>query len=232
MIIPATHTEIEQLFLSAELSGCRSLCITGCQSGDGVTSIATALTERFLLAGKKTLLVDMNTQHPAFEAALDLSVESNGAPAQLIEHHQTHQLFTGLTIPKAHSTLLNYKDPQLIKHYTQQWLTEFDRVIFDTSPILHLNRNSIPAQVIASICDQTILVVMSGKTTSGQLEKAVHMLNGQQASLLGTVLNLKQHASLGQELSRQVERFKIIPAQWRRRWIDWLSTHPFLSQSA
>ncbi|POF55222.1 chromosome partitioning protein ParA, partial [Vibrio vulnificus] len=66
MMIPATHAEIEQLYLKAELEQIRSICLTGCSSGDGVTSIATALAERFILAGHHTLYVDLNLFKPAF----------------------------------------------------------------------------------------------------------------------------------------------------------------------
>ena len=35
MTIPATHAEIEQLYLQCELNGYRSVCISACQSEDG-----------------------------------------------------------------------------------------------------------------------------------------------------------------------------------------------------
>lgn len=232
MIIPATHTEVEQLFLAAEFASSRSICITACQSGDGVTSTATALTERYLLAGYKTLLVDMNTLHPAFETTLEISSRSDQAQTQLIQHNQTHQLFTGFVIPTTQAHILGCKDPRQMKQLTQDWLSEFDRIVFDTSPLLHLNRQSIPAQVIASACDQTVLVVMSSKNTTGQLEKAVQLLNSQQITLLGSVVNLQHHATLGQELARQLERCRFIPSTWRRQWAGRLISSPFLSQPA
>lgn len=231
MIIPATHTEIEQIYLAAEMSECRSLCITACQSGDGVTSVVAALAERYLLAGHRTLVVDLNTFHPAFEC-IDIAPSDDDNLGLLVEHASTHQMFTGLTVPNNQSALLAYKDPAQLKSAVTQWLTQYDRVICDTSPLLHINRGNIPAQVVASACDQTALVVMGGKTSSGQLEKAMQLIHNPSISLLGSVLNLKQQATLAQEMVRELNRLKFIPKSWRDKWASKILTNEFLAQSA
>lgn len=231
MIIPATHTEIEQIYLAAEMSECRSMCITACQSGDGVTSVVAALAERYLLAGHRTLVVDLNTFHPAFEC-IDISPNGDDNVGLLVEHASTHQMFTGLTVPNNQSALLAYKDPAHLKSAVTQWLTQYDRVICDTSPLLHVNRGNIPAQVVASACDQTALVIMGGKTSSGQLEKAMQFIDNPSISLLGSVLNLKEQATLAQEIVREMNRLKFIPKSWREKWAGKILTNEFLAQSA
>ena len=231
MIIPATHTEIEQIYLAAEMSECRSLCITACQSGDGVTSVVAALAERYLLAGHRTLVVDLNTFHPAFEC-IDIAPSDDDNVGLLVEHASTHQMFTGLTVPNNQSALLAYKDPAQLQNAVTQWLTQYDRVICDTSPLLHINRGNIPAQVVASACDQTALVIMGGKTSSGQLEKAMQLINNPSISLLGSVLNLKQQATLAQEMVRELNRLTFIPKSWRDKWASKILTNEFLAQSA
>ncbi|MDC5806772.1 chromosome partitioning protein ParA [Vibrio europaeus] len=231
MIIPATHTEIEQIYLAAEMSESRSLCITACQSGDGVTSVVAALAERYLLAGHRTLIVDLNTFHPAFEC-IDIAPSDDDNVGLLVEHASTHQMFTGLTVPKNQSALLAYKDPAQLQNAVTQWLTQYDRVICDTSPLLHINRGNIPAQVVASACDQTALVIMGGKTSSGQLEKAMQLINNPSISLLGSVLNLKQQATLAQEMVRELNRLRFIPRSWRDKWASKILTNEFLAQSA
>ncbi|RTZ16809.1 chromosome partitioning protein ParA [Vibrio aquaticus] len=233
MIIPATHTEVEQIYLAAEMQGCRSVCVTSCQPGDGVTSIVTALAERYLFSGYKTLLVDLNTFHPAFEGVEVMPIEqSDEHVGTLISHSHTHQLFTGLTIPNTQAAILPFKDPTHLSSAVNHWLKEYDRVIFDTTPILHINRGSIPAQVVASACDQTIMVIMGGSTSTSQLEKAMNLLDNKSISLLGSILNLKQQASLGQELVRELNRFKFIPQSWRKRLGDRILANDFLAQTA
>ncbi|ENM5771840.1 AAA family ATPase [Vibrio mimicus] len=215
-MIPATHAEIEQIYLAAELANCRSLCITSCQSGEGVTSIASALTERYLLAGHDALLVDLNMFKPAFK-----EVEMLNAPdgRQWVENRETHQLFTGLSVPRERSLQLSYKDPNTLSRAVQQWLSQYERIIIDTSPILNLNKNNIPAQSVASACDKTVLVVMSGTTTTQQVQKAIELLGSDQISLLGTILNARDQPPLRLELIREINRLSFIPKRWRERWI-------------
>ncbi|CAM2871713.1 CpsD/CapB family tyrosine-protein kinase [Vibrio neptunius] len=230
MIIPATLTEVEQIYLAAELAEARSVCLTGCNSGDGVTSIASALAERYLLGGHKTLLVDLNLFHPAFEPALDVTAQGDDIGV-LLEHKSSHQLFTGLPVPEQTSTLLAYKDPSVLSGSVDKWLQHYDRVICDTSPLLHVNRGNIPAQVVASACDQTVLVVMGGKTSTGQIQKSQQLLQSPKISLLGSILNLKNQATLGQEMAREVRRLRFIPQSWREKWAQKLVTNEFLAHS-
>jgi Mrp family chromosome partitioning ATPase len=232
-MIPATHDEIEQIYLAAELSGSRSVCVTACHSREGVTAIASALTERYLLAGHKTLYVDLNLFHPAFQNIdmLPSDAESELVTGSLIEHRETQQLFTGVSVPAARSQQMAYKDPNKLKTAVTNWLSEFDRVIVDTSPLLNVNKNNIPAQSVASACDKTILIVLGGSTTSAQLNKAMAKLNQPGIELLGTVLNAKEQPTLKQELIREIQRLRWLPESWRAKAIktvcriDLLSTY-------
>ena len=228
-MIPATHCEIEQIYLAAEMSGGRSFCITACQSGDGVTSIVTALAERYLLAGHKTLIIDFNTFKPAFKD-IDMPVQSE--LNMLIKHSITHQLFTGLTVPNHPAAQLAYKDPSQLNRAIEQWLADYDRIICDTSPLLQINKGNIPAQVVANACDHTALVVMAGKTSTSQVNKAMQLLQNPRIALLGSVLNLKNQASLAQEMVRELNRLQFLPQGWRDKWAQNILHNPLLTQIA
>ncbi|MBD1564391.1 chromosome partitioning protein ParA [Vibrio sp. S12_S33] len=231
MCIPATHAEIEQIYMAAELADCHSLCITACQTGEGVTSVASALAERYLLAGHQTLLVDLNLFNPAFRN-LELTINSNQQQEYWIENKETHQLFTGLAIPNERATQLAYKDPNTMAKAVAGWMSKFDRVIVDTSPLLQVNKGNIPAQSVASACDKTILVVMGGATTSGQISTAMNLLQSEKIDFLGSVLNIKNQPPLSQELVRELDRIPFIPQSWRERINHWLLKNNFLSVSA
>ncbi|WP_245688532.1 hypothetical protein [Vibrio sonorensis] len=73
----------------------------------------------------------------------------------------------------------------------ETWLNTFDRIVFDTSPVLHINRSNIPVTVIANVCDQTLLVVMAGKTSQQQVKKGIALLQGNGQSKIATVLNTR-----------------------------------------
>ncbi|MEZ8104232.1 chromosome partitioning protein ParA [Vibrio cortegadensis] len=226
MTISATHAEIEQLYLSAELEKCRSICITACHSGDGVTSVAAALTERYLLAGHKTLLVDLNLFNPAF---LDLELSSTQDGEHWLEYSETHQLFVGLPAPKETSTQLAYKDPITLQRKVAQWLNEYERIVIDTSPLLQVNKGNIPAQSVASACDCTLLVMLTGVTSAHHLTNAKSLLSASSINLFGCVMNMQQHPSLAQEIVRQLNKFKLIPKSLRAKLESVIYNNDFLN---
>lgn len=216
MTIPATHAEIEQLYLQCELNGYRSVCISACQSEDGVTSVAASLAERFILSGQRTLYVDFNLHKPAFEALYKLDDEIG----QLIGHTSSHQAFVGVTAPEQATKQLNFRDPKYLSSDIKDWLSRYDKIVFDTSPLLSLNKNNVPAHMVASTCDATILVTCFGQTTTRQLEQAKSLLDSSGAHLIGSVLNMKHSPSLKEEIQRQIEKLRFIPIRWRQNWIE------------
>lgn len=229
MTIPATHCEIEQIYLAAELANCRSLCVTSCQSGDGVTSIATALAERCLLAGHKTLLIDLNLFKPTLNPLPTINTEHE---IGLVEYKQSQRLFTGISVPQDPTTQLAYKDPATMSRAVVKWATKFDRIIIDTSPLLNRNRNNISAQSVANACDKVLLVVKGGATTNTQVTQALQLLQSDNIALLGSILNLQDQPTLSQELVRQLKRTRFLPQRLMNHLENKLLSNRFLSQSA
>ena len=226
MTISATHAEVEQLYLASELKGQRSICVTACHSGDGVTSVATALAERFLLAGHSTLYVDLNLFNPGFK---DLHLLDNEQPGQLIEHIESKRMFIGVAAPTVSSTQLAYKDPATLQKAVSKWLEKYDRIIIDTSPLLNVNKGNIPAQSVASACDCTLIVVAFGETSTHHLEQAKKLLDANSISLMGCIMNMKHTPSFAQELVRQLNRMQFIPAKLRERFASKLYQNEFLN---
>ncbi|MCG9631080.1 chromosome partitioning protein ParA [Vibrio sp. Isolate30] len=226
MTISATQAEVEKLYLTAELNGYRSTCITACQSGDGVTSIASAFAERCMLAGHSTLYVDLNLFNPAFHDLDLVNLEQQG---QLIEHKESKRLFVGVPAPREASTQLAFKDPTTLKSTVAKWLTQYDRVVIDTSPLLQVNKGNIPAQSVANACDSTLLVLAYGETTTSQLAQAKQLLATDGILLSGAIMNMKHAPSFTQELGRQLNRMKFIPQKWRTNLCNKLSQNEFLN---
>ncbi|MHA2812008.1 AAA family ATPase [Vibrio campbellii] len=216
MTIPATHAEIEQIYLQSELKGYKSICVVACQSEDGVTSVASALAERLILAGHKTLYVDLNLFKPAYSEvhAFDENSEEVG---QLIARKENHQTLVGLTVPALASTQLAYRDPTMLRNAVETWLEQYDRVVIDTSPLLSMNRSNIPAQVVAGVCNACVLVACYGSTTTSQIDQAKALLETSNANLLGAVLNMKHNADLKDELVRQIKKLRFLPEKLKAK---------------
>lgn len=227
-MIPATHNEIEQIYLAAEQQQSRSICVTACHSGDGVTSVATALAERYLLAGQSTLLVDLNLFRSNFQSSL-LPGQPSDNPISWLEQLDSRRVFTGIVKPTLQSDIVNYRNPLYLEKKIETWLLEFDRVIVDTSPLLQVNRGNISAQCVAQACQHTLLVVLGARTRENQLSMAMDLLNRSESTLIGCVINSKYQPTLAQEMVRELNRFKWIPKRWRDNWITKLLNHELLT---
>ena len=230
MRIPSCHMEIEQVFLQLEKHECHSLCITSTNPGEGVSSLAQALTERYLLAGYRTLLVDLNLQNPSLTAlSLDLDNHQTEDTHYLnyIEHNS--QVVPGIPVPDNKAKIVELRQPKKLNIQIKKWLEEFDKIIIDSSALSQLNANNIPAQSIAGCCDGTIMVVLSGQTLQTELKEALNTLENHHANLIGHVFNDKYQPRLKNEICREIERLHFLPKIITNKLISLVQHNRFLS---
>ena len=229
MKIPACSMEIEHVFLQLEQQECRSLCITSTNSGEGVTSLAQALTERHLLAGYRTLLVDLNLQNPSLTVLSFMSESDTTTPHYLALTLQDNVVLSGFPAPTEKANIMELRQPKYLKNQILQWLTEFDKVIIDASALSQLSVDNIPAQTIAGACDGTIMVILSGQTLQTELTIAIESLKKNQANLIGHVFNDKYQPGLKNEICREIERFRFLPKRLSTKLISIVQNNRFLS---
>ena len=247
MSIPYHNMEIEQIY-SQILSetGC-SIAVCSANADEGVTSIALALAQRNLLAGRSTLLVDLNLYRPAMKNLLDIAVipspSSIGTaiktsigidsdmllPAQLITADNNSIALTGITAPSQRQHIMKLRQPGTLEHYLSDWLQQYDNVIIDTSPLNKINARNIPPERVAAACDGAILVVLAGHTTEAMLTAAVSKLHTTNAKLLGCVFNDRDNPSLKNELIREAERLEPKLGWLSRRFKKFLDNNRLLT---
>lgn len=232
MRIPSCYMEIEQVFLQLEQHDCHSLCITSTNPGEGVSSLAQALTERHLLAGYRTLLVDLNLQHPSlFSLSLpQTTLTTDDSPTHYLSTiENSSQVISGVPVPNNRSKILELRQPKKLQEQIEIWLNEFDKIIIDSTAISQLNANNIPAQSIAGCCDGTIMVVLSGQTLHTELKDSLKSLENHGAHLIGHVFNDKYQPSLKNEICRKIERLRFLPAFLSTKLISAIQNNRFLS---
>lgn len=230
MRIPSCHMEIEQVFLELEKHECHSLCITSTNPGEGVSSLAQALTERYLLAGYRTLLVDLNLQNPSLTAlSLDLDNNHTEDSHYLNYIEQNSQVVPGVPVPDNKAKIVELRQPKKLNTQIKKWLEEFDKIIIDSSALSQLNANNIPAQSIAGCCDGTIMVVLSGQTLQTELKEALNTLENHHANLIGHVFNDKYQPRLKNEICREIERLHFLPKIITNKLISLVQHNRFLS---
>ncbi|WP_434354769.1 protein SypD [Parasalinivibrio latis] len=213
MSIPPLNMEIEQVYSQIMRHQYRTLTVTSANAGEGVTSLALALSQRNLLAGHSTLIVDLNLYHPSLEN-LGLEIHRPNKELTLLESPQLvgvpgeNITLTGISAPSKRANVMQLRRPEVLEQYIKLWHQDYDLVIFDTSPVSRVNANNIPPERVACASDGTLLVVMSGTTTESAVLAAIKKLNDGGAHLLGTVINDKHSPTLKAELLRELDRFK------------------------
>ena len=236
--IPYHNIEIEQIYSQVFHPPGRAIALCAANAGEGVTSVALALAERNLLAGRKTLIVDLNLYQPTLSKVTNIvllptpsaSRSTILAAPQLISLPDNCRVMTGIPAPEDRNQILKLRQPGTLEHCINSWLQSYDDVIIDTSPLNRVNAGNIPAERVAAACDGAVMVVLANHTNEAMLNSAIDKLGCADAKLLGCVFNDRDNPALTDEIIREAQRLP----RWLRRLcrplITWLSNHPLLTQ--
>lgn len=214
--------EVERIYHDVCKSAVRSVAITSASAEEGVSSIAQSLTQRFLLSGHSTVLVDLNLHRPNLSTQLEFRDDGNmGKPSGSSTHSSTllnapslaggknsHLSLVGITAPKQRAAILKLRNPGELERCIQELHCNFDYIIFDTSSISRVNKQNIPAERVASACEACYLVVQAGITDQKTVQSAVSTLAHANANLIGCIINDMNNPSLRSELIRECQRLK------------------------
>lgn len=208
------YQELEQIYNQTLGQGIRTLAVVGCVPKEGVTTLVSALAERNLLAGKATLVVDLNLHHPSLARLLphsDMSTSDNmpnhkDNQAQLVSINNSQSVFTGICISHRREWLQKCREPHFLKQQLATWLEEFDHVLLDTSALNQRNQQNIPAELVAAAAQGCVLVTQAGQSTESMIQSALARLDEADANLVGSVINDQYNPRLADEICREVKR--------------------------
>ena len=207
--LPIQYHELETIYARSIGRGHKSIAITAADSKEGVSTLTYALARRSEAGGHKTLIVDLNMLHPNIGELYNLEPTNwvfDGKHICSNIHHIPAENMNVLPAPKDSLNIMKLRERSLISQNIDHWKEEYDVIIMDTSPLNAINRNNIPADLICSCCDATILVVMAGKTLESGVKHAYTQLANSNVSLIGTVINDQYNPSLHDELIRETHR--------------------------
>jgi Mrp family chromosome partitioning ATPase len=231
--IPVQNMEIERIYSQLLATDYRSIAVTSCRSGEGVTSLTLALAQRNLLAGRSTLIVDLNLYRPCLIPLLQLEADMNSRslfkPPQLMTTVSQSLALTGIDTPQGREKLVKLRKPGILEQQIDDWLKSYDTVLLDTSPLGRVNANNLPAERVAAASQATLLVVLSGDTTKAMVSAAKERLESAGAQLAGCVLNDRFNPPLKQELLREIHRITPRFDRLRNRLSRWLNNNRLLS---
>jgi len=165
----ARHTE----------KGLRTLAVTSSLAGEGKTTVSLALADKLAAAGKRVLIIDLDTHRGTLSAqanlaavsgAMESCAKANGKP---ITFHSYETDREGVSImPTGQIDMVDgapVLNPERIQALVQRALEQNDIVILDCPPLLPV----ADTHVIGEIADSAILVVRAGATPRDVLEQAL-----------------------------------------------------------
>ncbi len=165
----ARHTE----------QGLRTLAVTSSVAGEGKTTVSLALAEKLAAAGKRVLIIDLDTHRGTLSAeaklgalsgAMESSAKRNGSP---VEFHAYKTDRDGVSIMPTGRVDMTHGapvlDPERIQALVQRALEAHDIVLLDCPPLLPV----ADTYVIGEVADSAILVVRAGSTPREVLEHAL-----------------------------------------------------------
>ena len=182
----AQHTE----------AGLRTIAVTSALAGEGKTTLALALSEKLSHAGKRILVMDLDTHRATLSSEAGLqdvagameSAEPAGAPGF---HAYATDRFNVFIMPVGKIDLSTQGgvpliDPTRVQGLMQRALEEFDILVLDCPPLLPV----ADAHVIADIADRTVLVVRANSTPKQIVEQALREFDREK--LFAAILNRAQ----------------------------------------
>jgi capsular exopolysaccharide synthesis family protein len=184
----AYSTVATSLRFSTEQGTPKTLLITSARAAEGKSSTALALAHNLARIGRSVLLIDGDLRKPAFRSL------SNGqgltkllTSEEMLADHVTATQYENLSLlasgpvpPNPADLLSSARLRSIIKEAAAQ----FEVVIVDAPPVLGL----ADAPLIASVVNEVMLVIESGKTRTSAAQEAMSRLRSTGANLLGATL--------------------------------------------
>lgn len=175
----------------------RTILITSAVPKEGKSSIAVNLAISLASSGARTLLVDADLRRGILHRMLETFVEpgmgeillSEVEPEQAIVRTEYENLWL---IPKGHfETHTDIIFGKAADHLIQRLSSNFDYIIFDSSPVLAVDDTSS----LAPKMDIVLTVVRAGFTSVRLARKAMSVLEARHANLEGIVYNCVEWSS-------------------------------------
>lgn len=170
----------------------RSLLVTSSGPVEGKTMSVMNLGIVLAQSGHRTVIVDSDMRRPRLHKVLGVSAE-RGLSSIIVgestlddsvkttEQKGLYALPCGPIPPNPAELLQTDRFQALV----QLLLSKFDRVVFDSPPLLAVT----DAAVLSRVVDGTIMVARAGRTTRDALSRAIRHLTAVNANVIGAVLN-------------------------------------------
>jgi capsular exopolysaccharide synthesis family protein len=181
------------IFFSVPKDKAKTILITSAAPGDGKSTLASNLAIASAQAGQKTLLLDADfrkpTQHKIFEVkSRNCGFADAFAGIITLERAILSTSVEGLELLSCGAELSNASEvlgSNEFARFLKRLSKIYDRIIIDSPPVMPVT----DAQILAAMCDTTLLVLRVGNSNSKTCRRACEVLRDVNARLIGAVIN-------------------------------------------
>ncbi len=182
------------LLLSSIDNPPRVIVVTSAFPAEGKSTTAVNCAIVLAQRGERVLLVDADLRRGVLHHALGMTDLSFGLTSLLAQQRTTGDLPAPLPeLPTLRIVPAGPRPPnpaemlssKRMEEQLRQWMQEFDRIVFDTAPLLAVS----DAQATAVLADAVVLVARAGVTRKRALLRARDILLRINATVAGVVVN-------------------------------------------
>ena len=230
---PIHFEELETIYSSTFGASHHSVAITSAETGEGVSMLAYALARRAAEAGRRTLLVDLNTANPSVAKRLGVQ-GTDWSTAGAVDDEGIIDLdglkLSILSAPVSAANILDVKEDDNFQSAMAAWREKFDCVILDTSPLTRSNQRNVSPDMVAACSDCAVFVVLAGRTAETKVSEAMARLKKSGANVVGAVINDRHNPGLSSELCRETFRLEKLFPKMMPRLRNVLRNNSYLMQ--
>ncbi len=192
IVAEAYRTIRTAVFFGIPQEEAKTILITSPASGDGKSTVASNLAITMALAGQKTLVLDADfrkpMQHNIFQ--IDSKEGLSNLLAGTINLKDVIQpgpvdgldiINCGIEVPNPSEVLNSNSFAKVLKVFSER----YDRVIIDSPPVGPV----ADSQILAALCDITLLVLRAERSTRRQSQHARDSLLSVGGHILGAIVN-------------------------------------------
>lgn len=189
----AYRTIRTSVFFGAPKDEAKTILITSAAPSDGKSTLVSNLAITMAQAGQKVLIIDADFRKPKQHIIFEVKNENRGLSNVLAGINTLAEtivstkikglelLCRGSNVPNPSEILNGERFARLLELISSR----YDRVIIDSPPVMSVT----DAQILAAICDVTLLVLRADKSTRKGSQLTRDGLLSVGASILGVVVN-------------------------------------------
>jgi len=192
-VAEAYRTIRTAVFFGAPKDKAKTILVTSPAPADGKTTMVSNLAIAMAQAGQKTLIIDGDFRKPMQQKIFNINhrdiglsstlagITTSSEAIQPTEVEGLDLLPCGASVPNPSELLNSNRFGQLLEILSDR----YDRIIIDSPPVMPVT----DAQILAAICDVTLLVLRAKKSSRKTSQQARDGLLSVGANIIGALVN-------------------------------------------